>query len=237
MNYWIFWQCTFHFSTWHPTIAPNWLQMTVVPIFHLDLLFIVIPSYSTSFKLNVEWIELKWIDQYLIDQLTTKIANWCNSQVVKPVHPQKLKIWGMTREILIFQFSHLLLKRIIRIQELGKMLMSYKKTQVVNHRFQMCRHRAAIFCQLLGSPERNHRSPHLAASANHPVGGGVKRDGLKSGGETVGEGGRPGPCGRGWLDGGLAQLVGSAPSSWRTWIRSPWGKAVEREAILSSHSA
>ena len=95
----------------------------------------------------------------------------------------------MIREILIFQFSHLLLKRIIRIQELGKMLMSYKKTQVVNHRFQMCRHRAAIFCQLLGSPERNHRSPHLAASANHPVGGGVKRDGLKSGGETAGEGG------------------------------------------------
>ena len=120
MNYWIFWQCTFHFSTWHPTIAPNWLQMTVVPIFHLDLLFIVISSYSTSFKLNVEWIELKWIDQYLIDQLTTKIANWCNSQVVKPVHPQKLQIWGMIREILIFQFSHLLLKRIIRIQELGK---------------------------------------------------------------------------------------------------------------------
>ena len=77
----------------------------------------------------------------------------------------------MIREILIFQFSHLLLKRIIRIQELGKMLMSYKKTQVVNHRFQMCRHRAAIFCQLLGSPERNHRSPHLTASTNHPVGG------------------------------------------------------------------
>ena len=41
----------------------------------------------------------------------------------------------------------------------------------MNHRVQMCRHRAAIFRQLLGSPERNNRSPHLAASTNHPVGG------------------------------------------------------------------
>ena len=31
-------------------------------------------------------------------------------------------------------------------------------------------HRAAI-CQLLGSPERNNSSPHLAASTNNPVGG------------------------------------------------------------------
>ena len=42
----------------------------------------------------------------------------------------------------------------------------------MNHRVQMCSHRASIFCQLLGSPERNHRSPRLAASTNHPVGGG-----------------------------------------------------------------
>ena len=29
---------------------------------------------------------------------------------------------------------------------------------------------------------------------------------MKSGGETAGEGGRQGPCGRGWLDGGLAPV-------------------------------
>ena len=57
------------------------------------------------------------------------------------------------------------------IHELRQMLMSYKKTQVMNLRVRICRHRAAIFCQLLGSPERNNSSPHLAAPRNHPVGG------------------------------------------------------------------
>ena len=36
--------------------------------------------------------------------------------------------------------------------------------------------------------------------------GGVKMGGVKSGGDTAGEGGRQGPCGRGWVDGGLATV-------------------------------
>ena len=88
----------------------------------------------------------------------------------------------------------------------------------MNHRVQMCRHRAAIFRQLLGSPERNNRSPHLAASTNHPVGGRYLAKLMKGnpwwGEEGWGEewrrdswrGRRARPCGRGWLDGGLAPV-------------------------------
>ena len=34
----------------------------------------------------------------------------------------------------------------------------------------------------------------------------MKMGGVKSGGDTAGEGGRQGPCGRGWVDGGLATV-------------------------------
>ena len=33
------------------------------------------------------------------------------------------------------------------------------------------RHRAILYSQLLGSPERDDSSPHLAASTNNPAGG------------------------------------------------------------------
>ena len=76
-----------------------------------------------------------------------------------------MKVWSkqqsMSNPILgpHIQFSHLLVI-ILKRRYTGKALLRS------NCAF---RHRAAL-CQLLGSPERNDNSPHLAASTKHPVG-------------------------------------------------------------------
>ena len=51
------------------------------------------------------------------------------------------------------------------------MLMSYKKTQIMNHRVQMVQASCIYLLSATGQPRRNNGSPHLAAPTNHPVGG------------------------------------------------------------------